>query len=309
MEIIKADMPLIKDTLVLHLNSQTSSAILLNGDYKSKLQYDLRNYLDWENDDSIEYVTCSMPYCVLTNSNYIVNEYNNQMTLTIGTSHTSWKIPFGNYTRTSWVTYQQNHIDSIFGVQYFVISSDSTTNKFTITTTAAFQSAYPGAHWGFGKVSDPTFCTCDYIWGFRSFFLTSSTSYTMDRCFNFLPVARFIFHANILSNGIMLTSNSTVGASDILAAIPNVAKLNSQIIYENNASDFQVKTQVNMSGLIIQITDDDNRLINFNGISCYFDIKFNIYRRSIKKPQKFSNLLKTIKETVTNQNENIIVEE
>jgi len=107
----------------------------------------------------------------------------------------------------------------------------------------------------------------------------------------------------------MLTNNSSVGSSDVIAAIPNVAKLNSQIIYENNSSNFQVKTQVNMSSLNIKITDDNNNLINFNGISCYFDIKFDIYRRSIKKPQNFTNLLKTIKETVTNQNENVIVEE
>jgi len=68
METIQASTLLIKDTLVLHLNSQGSSAIVLNGDYKSKLFYDLRNYLDFENDDSIEYVTCSMPYAVITNS-------------------------------------------------------------------------------------------------------------------------------------------------------------------------------------------------------------------------------------------------
>lgn len=298
METIQATQPLIKDTIVLHLNSQTSSAILLNGDYKSKLQYDLRSYLDLENDDSIEYVTCSLPYCVMTNSNYIVNEYNNKMTIKINSTNYHYTLAVGNYTKTSWVTYMNTRIDTTL----FTISSNSTTNKFTITTTALFQSTYPGATWGMTNAT-----TCDYIWGFRTSFSTTATFYEMDRCFNFLPVARFLFHANILANGIMLTNNSTVGASDVLAAIPNVAKLNSQIIYENNASTFQVKTQINMSGLIIQITDDDNRLINFNGISCYFDIKFDIYRRSIKKPQKFSNLLKTIKETVTNQNENIII--
>ena len=309
METIQATTPLIKDTLVLHLNSQTNSAILLNGDNKSNLFYDLRNYLDWENDDSIEYVTCSLPYAIVTNSNYIVNENNCQNSLTINAVHRNYNVPFGNYTRASWITTQQYYLDAAYGVQYFVISSDSTTNKFTITVTAAFIAAYPGATWGFGKPADPGFTTSDYIWGFRGFFSTTATSYTMDRCFNFLPIPRFLFHANILSNGISLTNNSATGASDIIAAVPNVAKLNSQIIYENNSTSFQVKTQVNMSGLNIKITDDDNRLINFNGISCYFDIKFDIYRRSIKKPQKFSNLIKTIQETVTNKNDNIILEE
>ena len=243
-----------------------------------------------------------MPYCVMTNSNYIVNQYNNILKVVYGGTTYTTIIPVGNYTRTTWITYINGTSISPLPNTLFVLTSNSITNKFTITTTALFQSSYPGGTWGMSSGT-----TCDYIFGFRTSFSTTGTSYIMDRCFNFLPVARFLFHANILSNGIMLTNNSTVGASDVLAAIPNVAKLNSQIIYENNASEFQVKTQINMSGLIIQITDDDNRLIDFNGISCYFDIKFNIYRRSIKKPQKFSNLLQTIKESVTNQNENIII--
>jgi len=317
METIQASTLLIKDTLVLHLNSQGSSAIVLNGDYKSKLFYDLRNYLDFENDDSIEYVTCSMPYAVITNSNYIVNDYNNQMTITIIVSFVlTYTFPFtlahGNYTKTSWITY----INSLFSDpitfpnQYFILTGDSVTNKFTISVTAAFTGTYGSAYWG---MIAPT--TCDYIFGFSTSFLTDAPSFTMPRCFNFLPIPRFLFHANILSNGLTISNGSSsslgssINSSDILAAIPNVAKLNSQIIYENNSSEFMVKTQVNMSGLEIRITDDDNRLINFNGISCYYDLKFNIYRRAIKKPQKFNALVKTIQETVTNKNDYIILEE
>lgn len=300
METIQANQSTIKDTLVLHLNSQTTSAILLNGDYKSRMLYDLRSYLDFENDDSIDYVTCSMPYAVITNSNYIVNDYNNKMTIKINSTNYHYTLAEGNYTRTSWIAYMNTRIDTTL----FTISSDTTTNKFTITTTALFQSTYPGGTWG--MTSDTT---CDYIWGFRTSFSTTATSFTMPRCFNFLPVARFLFHANILSTGLMLTNNSAVGACDILAAIPNVAKLNSQIIYENSSSEFMIKSQVNMSALEIRITDDDNRLINFNGISCYFDLQFNIYRKAIKKPQKFTNLLKTIQQTVSNKNENVIIDE
>jgi len=310
METIQASVPLIKDTLVLHLNSQSTSAIVLNGDYKSNLLFDLRSYLDLENDDSIEYATCSMPYAVITNSNYIVNEYNNILSLLVDDNLYSFIIPSGNYTKTSWIAYWQTTLNATLGVgTYINITADSVTNKFTLTPTALFISTFGSVEYGFTNYAFPQ--TSDYIWGFSNSIIASpgAPSLTMPRCFNFLPVPRFLFHANILANGIMLTNNSSVGSSDVIAAIPNVAKLNSQIIYENNSSNFQVKTQINMSGLNIKITDDNNNLINFNGISCYFDIKFDIYRRSIKKPQNFTNLLKTIKETVTNQNENVIVEE
>ena len=316
MELVQANQPLIKDTLVLHLNSQGSSAIVLNGDYKSRLFYDLKNYLDFENDDSIEYVTCSMPYAIITNSNYIVNEYNNQLTFLVNTAGYSFIIPAGNYTKSSWITYWQTTLNAALGVgTYINITGDSVTNKFTLTPTALFTSTYGIVQYGF---TDFVFKqTSDYIWGFSESIIAApgEASLTMPRCFNFLPIPRFLFHANILSNGLTLSNGSSasggsaINTSDVLAAIPNVAKLNSQIIYENNASEFMVKTQVNMSGLEIRITDDDNRLINFNGISCYYDLKFNIYRRAIKKLQKFSTLIKTIQETATNKNDNVIVEE
>jgi hypothetical protein len=127
----------------------------------------------------------------------------------------------------------------------------------------------------------------------------------MDRAFNFLPIPRFIFHCNILNNGLLLTNNSAVASTDILGSIPNNAKLNSQIIYENNQEDFLIKSKGVLTGITISITDDDNRLINFNGISSYFDIRFNIFRKSIIRPLRFNALLNKIRETVKNENENI----
>lgn len=181
----------------------------------------------------------------------------------------------------------------------FTITSSSITNKFTISTTALFQSS-GYAPWGMNSGT-----TCDYIFGFRTSFRTSATSYTMDRVFNFLPIPRFIFHCNVLNNGILLTNNSSVSCSDILASVPNSSKLNSQIIFENNQEQFLIKYKTPLTMLNIKITDDDNRLINFNGISCYFDIRFNIFRKSILKPLNFKRLLKNISETVRNENENI----
>jgi hypothetical protein len=62
------------------------------------------------------------------------------------------------------------------------------------------------------------------------------------------------------------------------------------VVYENNASEFLVKNLA--LGLItISITDDNGRLINFNGVSSYFVLKFNIFRRYIKKPMRFERLV------------------
>ena len=56
---------LVKDSKVIHISTQTSSSILLNGSYKSKCEYDVRGYLNFDDDESIEYVTVQMPYAVM----------------------------------------------------------------------------------------------------------------------------------------------------------------------------------------------------------------------------------------------------
>jgi len=278
---------LLRDSLVLHLNTQGGNSIPLNGSYRSKVQYDLRNYINFGQDETIEYVTLSMPYAVITNSNYIINEYNNLLNFTYGGTTISTIIPEGNYTIASFILQLQS---TAIPSSYFTITYSNTTNKITITTTASFQSLYPGSTWGF---SSP--CSCDYIFGFSSSFLTTGTSITMPRSMNFLPVPRFIIHCNLLNNGLMLTTNSNVGACDILGSIPNVAKLNSQIIYENYGGEFLIKSLTsNTTSIIISITDDNNNLINFNGISSYFVLRFNIFRHSLEKPLSFHKLVNSI---------------
>ena len=43
---------------------------------KSDVLYDLKNYLMYEDDKTVEYITISVPSCVIVNSNYIINQYN-----------------------------------------------------------------------------------------------------------------------------------------------------------------------------------------------------------------------------------------
>jgi len=303
METVSLNNAIIKDTVTFHLNTQLTTGLVLNGDYKSKIQFDLKNYINLDDDD-ILWATVSLPNCVITNSNYIVNEYNNVMAVFYGGTTYTYTIPQGNYTRATWVSYINGSTSSPLPSNLFILSSSSVTNKFTISTTALFQSTYPGTTWGMTSAT-----TCDYIFGFRTSFSTTATSYTMDRCFNFLPTARFVFHCNILNSGITLTTNSNIANTDILAIIPNSSKLNSQIIYENNNNEFLIKSNSHIRTITITITDDDNKIINFNGISAYFSLQFNIFRNSIKKPLQFHKLINKARENIGIYPQNVIIEE
>lgn len=272
---------LIKESITLNLSTMSESSINLNGSYRSNVQYDLKNYLNFTDQD-IKYVTLSIPYAIITNSNYIINEYNNKIVYTYAGATSTAYIPEGNYNVTTFTTYIQSFI---FPTNYFTMTYSTTTNKFTITTTPTYQSLFPASTWGFQN------STCDYIFGFTGVFTTTGNTLTMPRSMNFLPVPRFLIHCNIIDSGINFTTNSTVAYTDILCSIPNVAKLNSQIVYEDASTEFYVKNYENLTNLRITITDDWGSLINFNGLSSYMVLRFNVYKYIKEKPDTFRNII------------------
>lgn len=275
---------LIKDTKTLHLSTQRTSSILENGEYKSKASYDVRGYLNFENDDTIEYVSVEMPYAVLCNSNYIINENNNTLVMFYGATTYTYTLSQGNYTASTFITELYKYLTQAAG---WTITQDTVRNIYTFKYSV-------------GQFSILAQTTCDYVLGFTGTQTsTASAPYTltMPRVFNFLPIPRYVIHCNVLNDGILLGTNGQMGSSDILATIPNNAKLNGQIIYETTATEFIVKTH-NWPLITITITDDNNRLINFNGISSYFVLKFNIYRKTIQKPLAFQDLVQAANKVI-----------
>lgn len=263
---------------------------------KSKAKYDLRSYVDFESDDTIEYVTVSLPYAVITNSNYIVNQNNNKISVSYNGNNYNYYFDYGNYTSTSFI----NAFYGFFPSSVWTISINTLNNRFTI----GFKT-FP-----FTLNADST---CDYILGYSGATNSSASkvgdyyTLTLPRSCNFLPIPRFVIHCDIINNGIILGANSSVSASDILMTIPNTSKLNTQIIYENNEGEFLLKN-TNINTITLTITDDNNREIDFNGLSSYFILKFNIFRRSIAKPLRFNKLInfinksyEPIDEVLTNQ--------
>lgn len=288
---------LVKDTLSLHLNTQADCCIPLNGTKKSKSMYDLRNYIDFENDDSIEYITMAMPYAVICNSNYIFYEGNSTIKVLEGSVSYTYQVPYGNYNAMTFLSWLNTTIvaRSITG------TFSAITNKLTFTYTGT-----TAGTWGF-----TTGTTCDYNMGFVSSLTATypaTTSITSPYPVDFLPIDRYIIHCNVLSNGLMLTTNSAISSCDIIASIPNTARLNSQIVYENTNTEYLVRS-ISNNAITITITNDNNQEIDFNNISSYFVLQFNVYRRYLKRPMRFSNLVDAINSIPRKVPENVIYEE
>jgi hypothetical protein len=77
-------------------------------------------------------------------------------------------------------------------------------------------------------------------------------------------------------------------------SVPNTAKLNGQIIYNNSSNMKTLFKLTNLNSFTVSLTNDDGAPINFNGVSSFFTFQFDIYRRSLAKPLPFNKLVSFI---------------
>ena len=276
--------PLIRDTKVLNFSTQSSSGILLNGDKKSKVSYELKNYIDFENDNSIEYVSVSMPYIVLCNSCYIINDTNNLLKakVTVGAgSPVYYDITFtkGNYNVNTFITEWNAKTTSLGSIR---LAFNALTQKFNMTLITTGQT-----------VEFISGSTIDFVIGFSDTFLlsTANTVYELQRCANFLPLPRFNIICDWLNNGTFLTNGaSDFSTSTIMASVPNNSKNNNLIVYESSENEFILKN-TSINNITISILDDRGNYVDFNGIASYFNLRFNVFRRRLPKLLPFNRIV------------------
>jgi len=256
------------ETMELVLSTKSKNSIILNGEKKSKVQYNLRNMIDFENDKTIEYVTVSMPYATLPNSSYNVNDYSNTLNVAWGGNNYSYVFINGNYNYQSFITAFQSILPAHFSISY-----NATKNKFTISNTSYSFTLLPS--------------TIDYIIGFTGTMAspTISAPYTLEmmRVVNFLPNPIINICCQEICNGQSLGLNSNPLFSNILASIPNTSKLNNELVYQNASDEFVIRNVYNNT-LNISILDDDGNYMDFNGVSSWFLLRFRIHKR-IKSAQ------------------------
>ena len=275
---------LIKTTLTLKLSTQGSAGLCLNNNknYKSSFQYSIPplNFRD----ESIEYAYYSVNHAVIPVSFYNMNESNNRLDLTYseiiqgqtGTSVSYLFVP-GNYNATTFKT----HFLATLGDNW-TISLDSTTNKFTIANSL----------YSFSVNSTSTISS---ILGFSdslsSYTTTLGNTIEFPRVCNFLPTPRIHLRCPQFANSLLVNRNTN--QTDILVSVPNDSKLNGQIVYHNFSKSQTLIDVPFLQTFQINITDDENNLVNFNGISSYFEISIDFYKRRLtERPPTFQQLIR-----------------
>ena len=281
-------MNLFKDTKVYYFSTQSSSGTCVNEDpnFKSDFVYNTP-YLELRNSDDIVYTEFSVPFCILPATFHNINYSNNRLDLLIidssnVTINQSILYENGNYTASTFmskfITYLGNN---------WTIKLDNITNQFIITNSTQYFEIVESS-------------TIDFVMGFSghliSEFVNGKYQITMPRTCNFMQHPKINMRCRELSNG-----SSQIGASqqslynDIVISIPNNAPMGGKIIYENT-SGFKTQLDSNaIQNLQIFFTDDNDNLIDFNGISSYWAFQFDIYRRmSDQQPISFKHVMKKL---------------
>lgn len=258
---------LILDQTQYHLSTKSSAGRVLNVDtnYKSKIVFDLPNFL--VPDDSIDYIEVSIPYVVIPCSFFQINENNNRLVVLENGVTTTYTFEEGNYNADEFIIDFRALLPSRFS-----ITLDKVNLKFTVTNTT----------YEFELLAEST---VDFVMGFSGTVASSGRTVTMPRVCNFMSLPRVLIHCQELATG---TDNNF---NDIILAVPNSSRANSNIVYTNTNIKTLVKVD-NLSQLTFSITDDDGNLLNFHGVSSFWTLQLDVYRKYIERPDTFHQMLR-----------------
>ena len=271
---------LIIETKMFNLSTRGTACNILNEDknYKSRCEYDIRDMI--VRDEDIEYIQFSIPFAVIPVSFFTINQTNNQLSIAVNSVTTTYSFPYGNYNANTFIT----QFSVTLGA-YYKLSLSSFNNVFTVTRT--LQDGFNFTILGVSSISS--------IMGFSTDLTGISVSpnyaITCSRCCNFLPLPRITMRCPELANTQMVGASSS---NDVILTVPNNSKPNGQIYYQNQSNAKLLFRKHELSRFIISFTDDDGNYLNFNGVSSFFTLQFDIYRKFSPKPPSFSNIINSV---------------
>jgi len=237
-----------------------SSKGAINGSYKSDVNISLPDL--HFNEKNITNVLFSVDHCEVCNSYYLINDTNNKIVI----NSITYNIVFGNYNVNNFISALLSVIPSGFTVTY-----SSITNKLTFNYTSNFT---------INASSD--LCTINDILGLGNINITSiGNSLVLPYVVNFLPLARINFRSNFFKfNNFSTTDNTT----DIFLSLQNSAPPIGVIYYVNQTNTNFIINDVNITSINIDVTDDNNNLINFNNVDWFMTFTIKVDYKDLNDP-------------------------
>ena len=224
--------------------------------------------------DNIQNAYLSVVHAEIPNSFYILNYTNNQFVLD-GVTYTLTR---GNYNVNTFITMLISLIPANFAVTY-----SSITTKFTMTKSTG----------SFTVNADSTASTVNNIMGLGTSSMTSSLvlgvqTVSFPHCVNFIPLQRINFRSTSFNFGCF---NTVDGSSDIFLPLQNNAGQNSIINYVNQTAQKFLIQDRNITSFVINVTDDQGRFVNFNGVDWLMTIQIDVEYLETARISSFSSIV------------------
>jgi hypothetical protein len=227
---------IIKDTKQYYL--RPSGGLKNNGTSCSDILFNINGLL--RDDSNILYNTISVIHAEIPYSFYVINEYNNLLSLSTGNIY----VDYGNYNANTLMKFINAKLPT-----NMVLSFNSTTGKMTLTYTQPFQ-IYSSS-------------TIYNVLGFAKTNYSSTTNkIDFPYPFNSLGTKNLYIKSNVL----LSNYNSATKDYVTLTSIPVNVEPYSIILYNNYSTSSHLIKNTILDEIEIKIYDDNNSLVDFNNI-------------------------------------------
>lgn len=239
-----------------------------NGSYNSDINYSINGVITDEK--HILYNTVSINHAEIPYSFYVVNVYNNLLSLSTGDIY----IDRGNYNATSLLKF----INSKLPIN-MVLSFNSTNGKYTFTYNQPF--------------TIKTTSTINKIIGIEKNTQYNSINNIIECPYpvNLLGTKNLYIKSNLMLSNLNTSTNDYI----TLACIPVSVEPYSIILFNNFSNSAHIVKNRNLDNIEVLIYDDDNNLVNFNNIDWSITLEINKFILYLNNPTTINEYLNNIK--------------
>ena len=255
----------ITESRLISLNSKFASD-LLNGDKKSSVSFDFNAIA--RKDAKVLYHTLAIQSAEIPASYYNVNTTNNTINLTEGAQTFSVVIPVGNYNADTFATAFILAHNALF-TNDATLAFNTTTGKFSLMSDVSPQLIVM-------NLADTTSQLLLGVNTTNSFPYNAGVPTFMDRPANFLGITEVKICSNALAGDNY--DSVSLNTSTLVDTVSTTATAFGLTIYNSLGRESFIKAK-RIDELDIQLLDQDDKVIDFNGIHWNFTFIFNTHRR------------------------------
>jgi len=255
----------ITESRLISLNSKFASEYL-NGDKNSSVSFDFNGIA--RKDARVLYHSIAIQSAEIPASYYIVNTTNNTINLTEGAQTFSVVIPVGNYNADTFAAAFIVAHNALFTYDA-ILAFNTTTGKFSLMSVQNGQLI----------VMNLATTTSQLLLGVNTttnFPFNAGNPTFMDRPANFLGITEIKICSNALAGDNY--DSVSLNTSTLVDTVSTTATAFGLTIYNSLGRESFIKAK-RIDELDIQLLDQDDKVIDFNGIHWNFTFIFNTHRR------------------------------